>query len=61
MGKIVVMHVCDWSYQDRYYEAPISLIREFKRRFLEEKDIEPVWEWWTDQVAYTLILIRMFS
>ena len=55
--KQVILHVSDWNYQDKYYQAPISLVKEMGRRILECKDIRTddeisPWDFWIGQVNY---------
>jgi hypothetical protein len=57
--KKVILHFNDWNFQDKYYETPISVLKEFRDRFFEarkkqsEKDaMSDVWQWWTTQIRY---------
>jgi len=55
----VILQVSDWNLEDKYYEAPISLLKEFRNRFLEARKKESAsdamstaWKWWHEQVEY---------
>ena len=51
MNERAVLHISDWNYEDKYYEAPIELIREFKAR-IEKDGLTTAWEWWVTKVDY---------
>jgi len=55
----VILHLSDWNLQDKYYEAPISLLKKFRKKYLEarkkhdeDKAIGIAWDWWTPQVDF---------
>lgn len=49
-----ILHLSDWNLNDRYYEAPLELIKELKQRIIAAaNDMNDAWEWWTNQVAYS--------
>jgi len=47
----VILEVSDWNHQDKYYEAPINLVADFKRK-IENEGIQSAWTWWIKQVDY---------
>lgn len=47
----VIFHLSDWSYRDKYYEMPKSLLLEFKKK-LETIGLQATWDWFTTQVDY---------
>jgi hypothetical protein len=55
----VILQVSDWNLEDKYYDAPISLLKELRNRFLEARKKEcasdamsTAWKWWHEQVEY---------
>jgi len=50
--KTAILHVSDWNYQDKYYESPLRLIKDFGVK-VKSDGLEKAWEWWTSQVRYT--------
>lgn len=49
---LVILHVCDWNLQDRYYEVPEQLVRDLAAR-LKAEHIDRVWDWFVGQVDYS--------
>ena len=47
----VIVHVSDWNYQDKYYEASVSLVREF-RTSIEANGMDNAWQLWIEKVDY---------
>ena len=50
----VILHVSDWNYKDKYYEAPVELLKEFRVRVKKDgiEAMDGAWQWWTSQVDY---------
>jgi hypothetical protein len=57
----VILHLSDWNMQDKYYQMPVSLLKEFKAKFenehLElgrpaESAISTAWDWFHPNVDY---------
>ena len=47
----VLLHVCDWNYEDKYYELPEDWLREFATKAGKES-LESAWDWLMLQVDY---------
>lgn len=47
----VLLHVSDWNYQDKYYEMPLDLLREFARK-VKELPLQEAWDWFVSKVNY---------
>jgi len=44
----VLLHVCDWNYQDRYYHTSEDVVLEFGMRIISN-NIEEAWDWLNEQ------------
>jgi hypothetical protein len=51
MDNKAILHVSDWNLQDRYYEAPLALIKEMQSK-IRKIGMEKAWTWWTNQVDW---------
>ena len=55
MSDKVLLHVCDWSGDDRYYHTPLSVLVEFKQRLAKadttQLDLGGVWVWFMEAIA----------
>jgi hypothetical protein len=53
--EYAIVHVSDWNYEDKYYEAPIEFIKELKKRMKKVKSVKSMddaWGWWVGNVDY---------
>lgn len=46
----VILHLSDWNYRDKYYELPLTLLKEFHGRALADRGA--AWDWFTGQIDY---------
>ena len=46
-----ILHLSDWNFEDKYYEAPTKLIKELRNR-VKRDGMPTAWDWWTSQVDY---------
>lgn len=46
-----ILHLSDWNYNDKFYNAPLSLIKELSAR-IKKDGMSEAWQWWTDLVDY---------
>lgn len=46
----VILEFCDWNMEDKYYEVPLSILKEFKEK--ARKDFSATWTWFHEQVDY---------
>lgn len=57
MQTEAILHLSDWNCTDKYYQAPIALIEEFKTRIIAanyvlNKGDDSPWQWWVRLVNY---------
>lgn len=51
--RMVRLQVSDWNYNDRQFDVPIEILREFKKRILESS-MKEAWDWFVAQgIDYT--------
>lgn len=51
MDEKVILHLSDWNNQDRYFEMPISLLKDLQKR-IKRDGISSAYKWMYEQVDY---------
>lgn len=47
------LHLSDWNMQDKYYDVPIDILREFREK-IRNASMESAWDWFVNQgIDYT--------
>ncbi len=46
-----ILHFSDRHLQEKYYEAPLDLIKELKSK-IKNLGFKDAWGWWTNHVDY---------
>lgn len=53
MPDKVLLHVCDWNYQDKYYNVPLDILQEFAAKIksanLTAPNLGGAWDWFIEQ------------
>lgn len=48
--ETVLLHVSDWNNEDKWYELPLSILKEFGKMAI--RDHRVAWSWLVGQVDY---------